>query len=119
MKDINRRVKLLREELEMSQEAFGERIALVRSGVSNIESGKRNVNDRTIKLICQEFYVNEEWLLEGKGEMFKTEDDLYKVIVDNLGTIDDMERKMIIEYFSMPPEHRKIFKDFMVRVTKE
>jgi transcriptional regulator with XRE-family HTH domain len=116
---MNNRVLQLRKELELSQEKFGKKLGVTGAGISKIESGDRNLTEQMIKAICREFYVNEEWLLEGKGEMFKTEDDLYKVIVDNLGTIDDMERKMIIEYFSMPPEHRKIFTDFMIRVAKE
>lgn len=119
MTTINERVKVLREELGLSQEAFGEKIALVRSGVSNIESGKRGVTDRIIKLICQEFYVNEEWLVDGNGDIFRTEDDLYKVLIDNLGTLDDMDKKMLMEYLKLPAEHKKIFKDFMINITKE
>jgi len=100
----------------MSQEAFGERIALVRSGVSNIESGKRGVSDRIIKLICQEFYVEEDWLLHGKGDMFKTEDEFYKVIINSLGELDDLDKKMIMEYVKLPKEHRQVFKDFMKNI---
>lgn len=119
MDTINERVKYLREQLELSQEAFGEKIALVRSGISNIESGKRGVSDRISKLICQEWRVNSDWLLEGKGEIFKTEDDLYKVIIDSLGSLDDMDRKLITEYLKLEPAHKAIFKDFIKNITKK
>ena len=45
------------------------------SGVSDIESGRRNVTEQHIKLLCiepiQGKQVSEEWLRSGEGEMFK------------------------------------------------
>ncbi len=64
----------LREALgNMSQDELGSRIGLSRSGVSNIEKGKRALNDRHVKLICSEFKVNEKWLRTGEGDMFVSE----------------------------------------------
>lgn len=63
------RIIELRTELNISQEELGERIGLSRSGVSNIEKGKRALNDRHIKLICSEFNVSEKWLRTGEGDM--------------------------------------------------
>ena len=54
----------------MSGEAFGQRLGIQRASISKIETGIINLTDRNISLICKEFHVNEEWLREGKGEMF-------------------------------------------------
>ena len=42
-----------------------------------METGTRNITDRTIQLICNEFNVNEHWLRTGEGDMFvqKTRDE--------------------------------------------
>ena len=38
--------------------------------VNNIEKGVNNPSERTIKLICKEFNVNQDWLANGNGSMF-------------------------------------------------
>lgn len=67
---MNERIKELRKALNMSGEAFGQRLGIQRASISKIETGIINLTDRNISLICKEFHVNEEWLREGKGEMF-------------------------------------------------
>lgn len=67
---MNERIKELRKALNMSGEAFGQRLGVQRASISKIETGLINLTDRNITLICKEFHVNEEWLREGKGEMF-------------------------------------------------
>ena len=67
---MNERIKELRKALNMSGEAFGQRLGVQRASISKIETGLINLTDRNIALICKEFHVNEEWLREGKGEMF-------------------------------------------------
>ena len=72
--DIKNRIYSIREALSLSQEAFGKRIGVTRSAVSNYESGDRNITERTIILICSEFNVNKEWLRTGEGDMFLVSD---------------------------------------------
>lgn len=66
MNSINERVKELRLSLHMSQEEFGNAIGLSKSGISNIESGVRNIRDNHIKLLSTTFNVNENWLRTGQ-----------------------------------------------------
>lgn len=68
--DMNERIKEVRKTLNLTLEKFGERIGIKKSSLSTIESGKSNASEQTIKSICREFKVNEEWLRNGKGEMF-------------------------------------------------
>ncbi len=64
---MNNRIKELRLDLGLSQEAFGKQIKIRRSSVSKIETGENSPSDQTISLICKEFNVNEEWLRTGAG----------------------------------------------------
>ena len=72
---INKRIKELRKALKMTQVNFSQVIALSSGYLAGIETEKRKVNDRLIKLICSSFRVNEKWLLSGEGDMFKEGDD--------------------------------------------
>ncbi len=103
---INDRFKELRKSLGISQEEFGKKIGLSKSGISNIESGTRNVTDKHIKLVCSEFPVNEEWLKTGEGEMEqRTSPDVLKQMTDRYGL--PMSAYVMIEKFiNLPPEGR-------------
>jgi len=53
---------------------FAEEIGVQRSSISHILSGRNNPSLELIQKILQRFnYINAEWLILGKGEMFKPE----------------------------------------------
>ena len=83
MKD---RIKAIRNAKSLSQVDFAKKISVSRSAVCKMESGENSPSEQTIKLICKEFDVNEDWLKNGTGEMFppKTKDEL---ISDMIGEI--------------------------------
>ena len=64
------RIVLLRKTLGYSQEKFANELNLSRNFINQIEAGKKNPSERTIKDICREYNVNENWLRTGEGEMF-------------------------------------------------
>lgn len=72
MKNI---LKELRKALSLKQGEFAQRISTTQGHISDIENGRKELSDRTIKLICLEFGVNEEWLRTGTGEMFSKNDN--------------------------------------------
>ena len=67
---MNERLKELRIYLGKSQEEFGKILGLSKSGISEIESGRRNVTDQHIIMLknCSGFFVNENWLRTGEGK---------------------------------------------------
>jgi transcriptional regulator with XRE-family HTH domain len=71
----NQRVKRLRKALHLTQREFSKNISLSTAQIACIETEKRTVNDRTIKLICNAFYASENWLKTGEGEMFSQQSD--------------------------------------------
>lgn len=117
---IGERLHYLREnELEISQEEFGNKIGVSRFSISNYESGKRCLTARVITDICREFGVNEVWLRTGEGgsdNMFTQidPDDRFSI---NLGTLTFSENKFIqnaVNYLAeAEPEKLKILEEFM------
>lgn len=73
MDTIGERVRAIRKSNKLTVVAFGTRIGITNPSVSNIENGKTNPSDQTIRSICREFGVNELWLRYGEegGEMYQ------------------------------------------------
>lgn len=67
---IYERLKLLREKLNLTTRAFGAPLNMTGGAVTNMEKGRRNITERTIKDICQTYNVNHEWFSDGIGPMF-------------------------------------------------
>lgn len=90
---MNKRIMLLRKELNLTLEKFGQRIGVTRAAISNIETGNRKVTEQMFKAICREFNVREDWLRNGNGEMFKnlSEDEKVAAILGNIFTDKDSE----------------------------
>lgn len=73
--DINKRFRELRKMCKKSQEEWADIMGLSRSGIADIEAGRRNVTEKHIKLLSIEpidgRYINEDWLRTGDGDPFK------------------------------------------------
>ena len=67
---MNERIKKLRKALDLTQQAFADRLGLKRNTIAQYEIGRNEPIDAVILSICREFDVNEEWLRSGEGEMF-------------------------------------------------
>jgi transcriptional regulator with XRE-family HTH domain len=72
---VNQRVKEIRKTLKLTQHDFAKVLALSQSQIAGVETKHGNVNERTIKLICDSFNANPQWLRTGEGEMFVRNDD--------------------------------------------
>lgn len=105
MKD---RIKELRKELHLSQEAFAARVGLSRNFISAVEAGQRNISDRTIQSICRVYGVNDAWLRTGVGEMFSPrtrEDEITAFFADLLSPdATDFQRDFVAILATLSPE---------------
>jgi len=106
--NIKNRIYSIREALSLSQEAFGKRIGVTRSAVSNYESGGRNVTEQVIKAIIREFNVNEEWLRTGEGEMFNESDTFSLDEYAKQKALTNIEFDIMKSYMELDPDVRKI-----------
>ncbi|MDR2022286.1 MAG: helix-turn-helix domain-containing protein [Hungatella sp.] len=114
---MNNRIKEVRKKIGLSQEEFGKRLRVTKTSISKIESGINNPSDQTIKLICSEFNVNEEWLRTGAGgqdNMFLSEDVKYLQNIGKLGTEkNDFKKFCLNMIMGLPDEYWDyIYKEF-------
>lgn len=66
---LNERVRLLRNNLAISQQEFSHTIKTTPTTLSRIEQGHAVPRKSTIQNICKAYNVSLEWLLHGTGEM--------------------------------------------------
>ena len=78
------RIKQLRHILGLTQQNFSDRLKIKRGAIANYEIGRNNPSDSVIALICREFNVNEKWLCNGTGKIFKSDRDTAIVRLENL-----------------------------------
>lgn len=97
--DLKSRIKQLRKEIGLTQVDFGEKIGVKGNTVTNYETGLRNPTDAVILSICREFDVNEDWLRNGTGEMFRPiskSDQIADMISDVMKSDEeDFKRRLI------------------------
>lgn len=114
---MKERVKTLRKQLSLSQDAFGKRLGVTGAGISKIESGDRGITEQMILAICREFNVREEWLRNGIGDMFVdfSEDEFVKAAASL--SDDTFVRNLIIEYWKLDDDNKKLFRNFIQKLS--
>lgn len=121
---MNERVRELRKALNMTLEAFGARIGIKKSSLSQIENGINNLTEQTILLICKEYNVNESWLRTGEGKMLKElpEEDEVADIVSGLledgrnNPFYEIILEIILTYRELSPKSQEVLRDTSARL---
>lgn len=115
---MKNRIKKIRNELSLTQQAFAEKIGIKRNTIANYETGRNEPVDSVISLICREFNVNESWLRYGDGEMFNPAPS---------DTLDQLAREYnlsnaayitIEKFVNLRPEKRNELLEFFLDISK-
>ncbi|MDR0307722.1 MAG: helix-turn-helix domain-containing protein [Chitinispirillales bacterium] len=69
---VNERIKQLRKALDLTQVEFGSKIGIAQGHLTGLESGKKRITEKTLKVICSVYGTSEKWLKHNEGEMFST-----------------------------------------------
>lgn len=100
---MNTRIKELRKEHKLTLQQLGDKIGISNPALSNIENGKTNPSDQTVKSLCREFGVREEWLRTGEGKKYLADADKQLIVnfmTDVLKEEDDSFRRRLITAMS-------------------
>lgn len=123
METINTRFKLLRKACKKNQTDWGKILGIKASGVSDIESGRRNVTEQHLIMLSnwKERHININWLRYGgpESDMFKKIFETDE-LADYCGEIsegkDPFIADMLLKYKKLSPEHKQaiweIYKSF-------
>ena len=125
MLELHERIRELRKNyLHMSHTAFGAKLGVSRSVINNIELNALARPDQKlslIKLMCREFSVSEEWLLNGTEPMFIQPEtfSLDQYLKERGCTTLEME--IVKAYFELDIDTRQkvfeVFEHFQSKIT--
>ena len=118
---MNNRVRFFRKNiLNLSQKKFGEKIGLKQSTINDIESGKNKLTDSNLKLICQIFNINEEWLRNGTEPIFIEKGDEPLIdLIEKEFDLSPLSKSIVNTYLNLSKEDRLAFENFFTKLTSE
>ena len=117
--NINERLKYLRKNiLKISQEELAEKLNVSRSNIGNIETGRIALTERNIAIICNEFNINEEWLKNETGNIFKNNSQSLDNKLKNLG-LDEFGANIAKSYLSLDEYEKKSVQKFILNILKK
>lgn len=116
--NIGDRIKKLRRELDLTQQKFGERIGVKGNTIAQYELGRSNPVDSVISLMIREFNVNEEWLRNGEGEMFKPAPSDVLDQLANEYNLSNASYIAIEKFVNLKTEKRNELIEFFLEVSK-
>lgn len=121
MDSIGERIKYLRKEfLNKTQKEFGDKIGLKPNSISDIESGKNNPTDQTIKAICREFNINHGWITNGMEPIVKESDADSMARIDDIMNGENEFAKSLFRQFSRLDETEwKVLEKLIKKIAKE
>ena len=104
---MKNRILKIRKDSKLNQEDFGLRLNLTKNYISLIETGNRIPSDRAISDICREFNVNEDWLKNGTGDMYKEKDGSFsELLVELEDSDDDFIKSLITVYMGLDEDSK-------------
>lgn len=118
--EIYERIRELRKKhLKMSMEVFGNRLGVSRDTINNIELNRLARLDQKMslfKLICSEFNVNEDWLLNGEEPMFiETPSSTMEQLKEEF-SLDEFGYNLVYQYLKLDGKQRQAVRDFFYNV---
>lgn len=121
---MNKRLKELRSKLGLSQAVFAEKIGIKQTSYSDIETGRRELTERNLNLICKEFNVDENWLRNGEGSMFTLELDEDTMLIESLlndvdNPVYELIKKFMKLYNSFGPTERAVLQKLALGLLEE
>lgn len=105
---LGERIKKVRKELDLTQQAFAAEIGTTANVLTNYETGRRNPSAAALNNICKTFNISETWLRTGDGEMFiqQSKEDELKTAVNSLlsGETSEFKQRLVKVLASLKEE---------------
>lgn len=122
MDTIGTRIALVRKKLNLTQREFSLKLGLARNTIAAYETNIREPLHAVIVSICREYNINEEWLLNGTGDIFVElleEDEYFKAASELSKNKDEFAMRIVVEYWKLDKERKKMFKDFIYKIAEQ
>lgn len=119
---MKNRIKTLRSELGLTQQAFAEKLGTSRNNIAGYETGTRIPSDAVVSLICNKFNVSEKWLRTGEGEPF-VEKSRREQIIGYLNMLSDVSENVRNRFAdaldAMDEDDWKVIRDVIDQIERD
>lgn len=119
---MKNRIKTLRSELGLTQQAFAEKLGTSRNNIAGYETGTRIPSDAVVSLICNKFNVSEKWLRTGEGEPF-VEKSKREQIIGYLNMLSDVSENVRNRFAdaldAMDEDDWKVIRDVIDQIERD
>ena len=99
MKDRIKKIRKSFPEYGKTQDSFADFLGIPKSNIASYETGRRTPSSGVIQLFCEKCNVNKEYLVEGKGPMFKEKDGSFSELLSDSEDSDDEFIKSLIKVY--------------------
>lgn len=114
---MNERIKQIRNSLKLTRAEFGKRLGVSGDVINNLERGRVEPKEMIIKLICKEFGVSYQWLVNGLGEMNDSDENEAQEIIDSVMTGDnEFAKKVLVAFARMSEEKWKLIREIIEEI---
>ena len=97
--DVNKRVELLIDKVASSKSSFAKATGISPVIISHICSGRNKVSLSAITQIIEAYpSISLSWLVMGKGEMFNTQNDDSKLLLEEIENLEKCQEKFISDF---------------------
>ena len=117
MNTLNERIKYLRKDiLHLTQVEFGKKIGIACTTVTGWEKRNMKPSETALKMICSEFNVNYNWLIDGDGDIFIEDDNSTIELLKRDYNLRDVEVRLIEEFLKLDENERDVLINYLERV---
>ncbi|MCP5106891.1 MAG: helix-turn-helix transcriptional regulator [bacterium] len=102
------RLKMVRKTLGFTQDTFCARTKVSKPTLVRYECGDRKPSSDFLALLANEFNIDMNWLITGKGEMFSRDLSEIGILVNR----EDKELCELIDLLSIPQMRRSVMAEF-------
>ena len=116
---MNSRIKQIRQQENLTQSQFADKIGLSRNYVAMMEIGQREPSDRTVSDICRIFDIQEDWLRHGLEPMRSAksrEEEIAEMIGSVLTGSSEFKKAVIRMICSRTDEELKALESALLSV---
>jgi len=105
---IGCRIAEVRKAMGLTQQKFAENLKISQTNASSLERTSRTIPDRTLKMICFTYGVNEKWLKTGNGNMFEKDRDFkLEEVINNFKKLDELLQDYVLKQIRLALEYQE------------
>lgn len=109
---IGDRINIIIEDAKLKKVQFAQILNIDQSYVSRLIKGKGVPSPRLIENICEKFNINDKWLSDGIGDMYRPAEEN----ILNDPSLDATDREILNSYIRMTPSQRQFIKSWIKNI---